>query len=366
MKNQERFQNIDILRGLLMVIMAIDHAYLIFFQIHYDESWNRILPDYGSTAIFFTRWISNICAPGFAILMGMSMVFYSVKKQHESTNTSKILFFIKRGLILIILQQLLDLPTLIFNFYTIDKMPIFRGGVLYALGVSLIIASFFINWKYKLQIITGFGIVVLNYFIANTILIEATNSSIISLLFIPGVNNWVSVNYPAIPWLGITFIGLGVGRYFVDHSKKLNFTFLFIGITFVIVFITFRSLNMGDYKHTMYPNSIINYLAVIKYPPSIAFVVLTMGILSLLFWIITILKNHIIFRPLLVFGKASLFFYFAHIYMFIFFSKFFPHTFPLSVMYLIWLTTSVLLYPLCKYYINFKQQRINSFIWRYL
>jgi uncharacterized membrane protein len=52
MKNQERFQNIHILRGLLMVIMAIDHAYLIFYQIHYDESWNRMLPDYGSAAIF--------------------------------------------------------------------------------------------------------------------------------------------------------------------------------------------------------------------------------------------------------------------------------------------------------------------------
>jgi uncharacterized membrane protein len=228
MKNQERFQNIDILRGLLMVIMAIDHAYLIFYQIHYDESWNRMLPDYGSIAIFFTRWISNICAPGFALLMGMSMVFYSVKKQQVSSKNSNVFFFIKRGLILILLQQLLDLPTLIFNFNTIDKIPLFRGGVLYALGFSLIIASFFINWKYKLQIIIGFGIVVFNYFIANTILKDASNSSIINLLFIPGVNNWVSVNYPVIPWLGIAFIGLGVGRYFISNSKKLNFTYLFI------------------------------------------------------------------------------------------------------------------------------------------
>lgn len=366
MKSQERFQNIDILRGLLMVIMAIDHAYLIFYQIHYDESWNRMLPDYGSIAIFFTRWISNICAPGFALLMGMSMVFYSVKKQQESSKNSNVFFFIKRGLILIILQHLLDLPAFIFNFNFIEKMPLFRGGVLYALGVSLIIASFFINWKYKLQIIIGFGIVVFNYFIANTILKDASNSSIINLLFIPGVNNWVSINYPAIPWLGITLIGLGVGKYFINHSKKLNFTFLVLGLTFLIVFIFFRTLNIGDYKHTMYPNSIINYLAVIKYPPSIAFTVLTMWILSLLFWIITILKNHIIFRPLLVFGKASLFFYFAHIYMFIFLSKFLPHTFPLSVMYLIWLTVLVLLYPLCMYYINFRLQRINLFIWRYL
>ncbi len=302
-----------------MVIMAIDHAYLIFYQIHYDESWNRMLPNYGSTAIFFTRWISNICAPGFALLMGMSMVFYSVKKQQESSKNSNVFIFIKRGLILILLQQLLYLPTLIFNFNTIDKIPLFRGGVLYALGFSLIIASFFINWKYKLQIIIGFGIVVFNYFIANTILKEASNSSIINLLFIPGVNNWVSIDYPTIPWLGITFIGLGVGRYFISNSKKLKSTFLFLGITFVIVFMVFRTLSMGDYKHTIYSNSILNYLAVIKYPPSIAFVVLTMGILSVLFWMITFVKNHIILRPLLVFGKASLFFLFRthlHVYLF--------------------------------------------------
>ncbi len=197
-------------------------------------------------------------------------------------------------------------------------------------------------------------------------MIDASNSSIINLLFIPGVNNWVSVNYPAIPWLGITLIGLGVGKYFINYSKKLNFASLLTGIIFVIVFMIFPKLSMGDYKHTIYSNSIINYLAVIKYPPSIAFVVLTIGILSLLFWIISILKNHIIFRPLLVFGKSSLLFYFAHIYIFIFFSKFLPHTFPLLIIYLIWLTALVLLYPLCKYYINFKLQRINSFIWRYL
>jgi uncharacterized membrane protein len=80
--------------------------------------------------LFFTRWIFNICAPGFALLMGMSIIFYSEKKQQESSKNSKVFFFIKRVFILIILQQLLDLPTLIFNFNTIDKIPLNRGGVL--------------------------------------------------------------------------------------------------------------------------------------------------------------------------------------------------------------------------------------------
>jgi uncharacterized membrane protein len=76
---------------------------------------------------------------------------------------------------------------------------------------------------YKLQISIGFGIVVFNYFIANTILKEASNISIINLLFIPGVNNQVSVNYPVIPWLGITFIGLGVGKYYINFRlQRIN------------------------------------------------------------------------------------------------------------------------------------------------
>lgn len=345
MNNQHRFQNIDILRGLLMIIMAIDHCYLFFYQTHYAETWDSSIPNYGSYAVFFIRWISNICAPGFALLMGMSMSFSLSKNINDFNKCPKAYFFIKRGIILIILQQLIDLPLLIFNISNLDSLPPFRGGVLYALGASLIFCSLFIKVNPIVQVYIGAAIVFMNYFIANTVITQASSNTFLSLLFIPGSNNWVSVNYPAFPWIGITMIGLGI--------RKVNF--LKAGLILLLIFIVLRFVNFGDYSHKNL-SGIINYLPVVKYPPSIAFVILNMGILSLFFWMISKFEKSNIFKPLIVFGQSSLFFYFAHIYTFILMSKFVPHSFPLIYMYLLWLIGLLILFPICKYYLKLKSK----------
>ena len=354
MNNKHRFHNIDILRGLLMIIMAIDHCYLFFYQTHYAETWNSSIPNYGSIAIFFTRLISNICAPGFALLMGMSMTFSLSKNSNDFDKWPKAYFFIKRGIVLIVLQQLIDLPILIFNIDNLDTLPPFRGGVLYALGASLIFSSFFIKVKPIVQVYIGLAIVLINYFITSTVLTQPSNKAFLNLLFVPGSNNWVNVNYPAFPWIGITMIGLGI--------RKVNF--LKAGLIFLLIFIILRFINFGDYNHKNL-SGIINYLAVVKYPPSIAFVILNMGILSLLFWMISKFEKSNIFKPSIVFGQSSLFFYFAHIYTFILMSKFIPHSFPLINMYLLWLLGLLILFPICKYYLKLKSQGSKTSIWRY-
>lgn len=354
MNNQNRFHNIDILRGFLMIIMAIDHCYLFFYQTHYAETWNSSIPNYGSYAVFFTRWISNICAPGFALLMGMSMTFSLSKNSNDFDKCSQAYFFIKRGVVLIILQQLIDLPLLLFNIDNLDALPPFRGGVLYALGASLIFSSFFIKVKPIVQVYIGLAIVLINYFITSTVLTQASSNTFLNLLFIPGSNKWVSVNYPAFPWIGITMIGLGI--------RKINF--LKAGFILLIVFFLLRIFDFGDYNHKNL-SATISYFAVTKYPPSIAFVVLNMGILSLLFWMISIFEKSNIFKPLIVFGQSSLFFYFAHIYTFIIISKFVPHSFPLINMYLLWLLGLLILFPICKYYLKHKSQGSKMSIWRY-
>ena len=126
MNNPRRLHNVDVVRGLLMIIMAIDHCYLFFYQTHYAETWNSSMPNYGSYTVFFTRWISNICAPGYALLMGMSMTFSLSKNSNDFDIWPKAHFFIKRGIVLIILQQLIDLPLLIFNINNLDSLPPFR------------------------------------------------------------------------------------------------------------------------------------------------------------------------------------------------------------------------------------------------
>ena len=205
-----------------------------------------------------------------------------------------------------------------------------------------------------IQVYIGSAILLTNYFITTTVLTQATSNTVFNLLFIPGFNNWVSVNYPAFPWIGITMIGLGIRQ--IDFLKS--------GLILLLVFVLLRIINFGDYNHK-YLSGIISYLAVIKYPASIAFVILNMGILSLLFWIISKFEKSYIFKPLIVFGQSSLFFYFAHIYTFILMSKFVPHSFPLINMYLLWLLGLLILFPICKYYLKLKSQGSKTSIWRY-
>ncbi len=99
--------------------------------------------------------------------MGMSMSFSLSKSINYFDKWPKAYFFIKRGIVLIILQQLLDFPSLLFNIDSLDKWPPFRGGVLYALGVSLIFSSLFIKVKSIVQVYIGAAIVFINYFITS-------------------------------------------------------------------------------------------------------------------------------------------------------------------------------------------------------
>jgi uncharacterized membrane protein len=347
-----------------MVIMAIDHSFLFVYKTHYSESWNELIPIYGSIPIFFTRWISNICAPGFALLMGMSMYFSLMNKDRGANKNSNMLFFTKRGVVLIILQQLVDLPISLFNLDTLDTWPLFRGGILYALGVSLIFSSLFINVKPFVNICIGVGVVFINYFVTSVFLTNSSSNTIFNLLFVPGVNNWVSINYPALPWVGITIVGLGLGKIVLGNNKSSNLFYLKTGIFFILIFVVLRYVNYGDYNHKNL-EGIINYLAVIKYPPSVGFIILNIGLLSLLFWVISEIEKSKYLQLLIVFGQSSLFFYFAHMYVFILLSKLVCDALPLTMMYLLWLVGLLLLFPLCVYYLKFKSWQSKTSIWRY-
>lgn len=186
------------------------------------------------------------------------------------------------------------------------------------------------------------------------------------LLFTPGVNQWVSVNYPAFPWLGVSIIGMAMGGYLIeDKNRFINNTWK-IGITLLLLFVLLRTISWGDYNHIVDSSSLINYLAIIKYPPSITFIMITLGMLSLLFWLISKFESYSILNPLIVFGKVPLFFYFAHYYLYIVISKFTNHSISLSAMYVLWVVGLIILYPVCKYYGQFKKQQSENSFWRLL
>ena len=378
MGTQERDKTIDILRGVIMVLMAIDHCFLTIYQTHYAETYNLLIPNYGSNSIFITRWLSNICAPGFAMLMGISLSFYF---KYNNDNQSVKIYLFKRGLILIFLQQLLNLPSLFFDLKNIENIHLFTGSVLYSLGLSMILCSFVLKWNKSTQIIVGAAIIFINYVIATFILqssLSATtqntasffDNTMIHLLFTPGVNKWVSVNYPVLPWLGVSIIGLGVGRYLMENKNKFFAQIWKIGLVLLGLFFVLRIMNGGDFNHIPDIKSLINFLAIIKYPPSIAFILVTFGILFLLMALINkITSNRTLYKlmqPLLVFGKVPLFFYFAHYYLYIVISKFTNHHISLTNMYLLWLVGLIILFPICKSYDQFKKKKHPNSFWKFL
>ena len=349
-----------------MVLMAKGHCYSTIYQTHFTESYDGDLPNYGSMAVFLTRWVGNICAPGFALLMGMSVSIFNSKSLNNIDNQSIRSIIIKRGLVLIILQQLLNLPSLLFKTSNIDNFQVFRGGVLYALGAAMIILALLLNWNKQKLLFLGLFTIVMNYLITSYILIHPSNNTAIHLLFTPGINQWVSVNYPLLPWLGIAIIGMSLGRYYIDDKIKFINRSWKVALTLMLIFIVLRFLNWGDYNHNVDTSSLINFLAIIKYPPSVAFVVITFSILGGLFWFISKYEKVTILQPLLVFGKVPLFFYFAHYYLYIIISKFTNHAISLSAMYLLWVLGLIVLYPVCKYYGQFKKQQSENSFWRYL
>jgi uncharacterized membrane protein len=376
--SQERDKTIDILRGIIMILMAIDHCFLTIYQTHYAETYNLLIPNYGSNSIFITRWLSNICAPGFALLMGISLSFYS---KYNIDNQSVKIYLIKRGLVLIFLQQLLNLPSLFFDLKNIENIHLFTGSVLYSLGLSMILCSFFIKWNKPSQLLVGATIIFINYVIATYILQSSLSvttqntahffdNTIVHLLFTPGENKWVSVNYPVVPWLGVAIIGLGVGKYLMENKNKFLNKIWKIGLVLLVLFIVLRIMNWGDFNHIANTNDLINFLAIIKYPPSIAFILVTFGILFLLMALINkITSNSTLYKlmqPLLVFGKVPLFFYFAHYYLYIVISKFTNHHISLTKMYLLWLVGLIILFPICKSYDQFKKLKNPNSFWKLL
>ena len=363
---QYRYRNIDILRGLIMILMAKGHCYSTIYQTHFTESYDGDLPNYGSMAVFLTRWVGNICAPGFALLLGMSVAIFNSKRSNNDDNQSIRAIIIKRGLVLIILQQVLNLPSLLFKTSNSANFQVFRGGVLYALGAAMIILALLLTWNKQKLLFLGLFTIVMNYLIANYSLAHPSNNTAIHLLFTPGINQWVSVNYPLLPWLGIAIIGMGLGRYYIDDKIKFINRSWKVALTLMLIFILLRFLNWGDYNHNVDTSSLINFLAIIKYPPSIAFIVITFSILGGLFWFISKYEKITILQPLLVFGKVPLFFYFTHYYLYIIISKFTNHAISLSAMYVLWVLGLIVLYPVCKYYGQFKKQQSENSFWRYL
>jgi uncharacterized membrane protein len=383
-----RVSSIDLLRGIVMVIMAIDHTRDFYHldNLYFDPT------DLTKTnpALFFTRWITHYCAPTFVMLSGAAIAISSQRKTKNEMSR----FLLTRGLWLIFLEVVVVRFALTFNF-------IFDGllfQVIWAIGASMVIMSALIRLPARAIWIGGLAIV----FIHNLLdLIPITTEQgawyVIwgflnkTFFFFEG-SPTVMVPYPVLPWMGIMMCGFGVGLMFrssFDAAKRKKYLF-YIGATAVLLFIALRFTNaFGDpgnpwsvQKDSLF--TLFSFINVSKYPPSLLYTLMTLGpALMILSWMEN--ANLTVLKPLNVFGRVPLFYYILH-FMLIhasailiyalanhvpFSNLTFRFTDDLGVpaegrynlpgVYLAWFCIVLFLYPLCVWYNRYKST--HSYWW---
>ena len=372
-----RIYSIDFTRGLVIIIMALDHIR----DLMHTTSLTQDPTDLATTtpALFMTRWITHLCAPIFVFLAGTS-VYLVLKKQQNITETRN--FLLTRGLWLI----LLELSIISFGIWFDVYFRTFLLQVIYTIGAGFIILSLML--KLSPRTIGGIGltIILLHNAIPVLNIEDFTGRFFWALFFSPNFFQFSSqvsviVMYPVIPWLGIMLFGFATGQLFELSDKKRPNVFFLISLSLLLVFIVLRTFNLyGDpalwapQKNTTY--SIMSFMNVTKYPPSLLFTSVTLGIMFLVLALTDKLNNSFI-RFFVNYGRVPLFFYILHwyvVHIFMFVMVFLqgatwndlqfggfnfgrPATgvgLELPFIYLVWLAIICLFYPLCQWYGQYK------------
>jgi len=379
-----RLSSIDATRGLIIVLMAIDHARGFIAKNHPGEFWGRALPDYGGDALaFLTRLVTHPCAPGFFFLMGAGMTLLAASRAGAGWPHGRIVrHFVWRGIVLILLGQVLEIPASSFAFANATRVefygvrvpggdgsvPSLLLGVLYGLGAALILGSMLVRLRrgVLIGIAAACGLAA-QYMTPSAAQVDVPFHPLLRLLFIPGQTGPLLVVYPAVAWLPCTIFGMAFGRWLLDDREAAFRRACLTGVLFLGLFVSIRAL--GEIGNLLPPRpGWIGFFNVVKYPPSLTFLLLTLGVDLLVVaaferWR---LGESAWSRPLLVFGGVPLFFFFAHLWLYAAIGRFFPAGTTLPRMYAFWLLGLVLLYWPCRWYGDFKRKRPAGSIFRML
>lgn len=392
-----RIDSIDILRGLVMVIMALDHVRDFFYRVVVEGGGELATgpTDLHTTypALFFTRWITHFCAPIFVFLAGSSAFLMGLKKTKKELSS----FLIKRGIWLVIVE--IVIITLGWTFNPLYNFVILQ--VIWAIGVSLIILGLLVYLPFKAIFIIGFIIV----FGHNLLDYESINKGLKGSLFsdLLYFSNFSDYNidkdhiffivYAFLPWTGVMLLGYCFGKLFqpkVDPAWRKKILWQ-MGAGLLLLFILLRFINQyGDpIPWSSQPRgsvfTFLSFINVNKYPPSLDFLCVTIGGGMLLLSLLEGVRNRAtdFFR---VYGRVPMFYYILHFYLIhlivvIFFFVqgystnqiatpnnpflFRPSDFGFNLwgVYAIWIFVVLALYPLCKKYDRYKTKNAGKKWW---
>jgi uncharacterized membrane protein len=386
----KRIQSIDITRGFVMVIMALDHV-RDFMHIT-SMSQNPTDLQTTTTLLFMTRWVTHLCAPTFVFLSGVSA--YISFKRHNNMSESRA-FLLKRGIWLVILE----FTFINFALWYDIHFRLLIMEVISAIGLSFIVLSFLLKLPSRTIGIIGL-VFIFSHNLLQGISIPSNNIVVFftSVLFrpsllqlSPGFSFYTA--YPLIPWLGIMLAGFACGEIFEIPSEKRNKIFLRLAFAALILFTVIRFINIyGDpSRWSAQKSSLFTFLSFInttKYPPSLLFILLFLGIMFIVLFISEKINNR--FTEILsVYGRVPLFYFVIHLFIIhsLMFAMLFIQGFDSSNLqfgifnngrpktgggvglisiYLIWLGVVVLMYPVCKWYGRYKSEHAGNNLLRYL
>lgn len=309
-----RIQSIDALRGLVILLMLVDHAREFFF-IHAQVS-DPMDVTATSPALFFTRLTAHLCAPVFVALTGLSAWLYASKKGGAPAASA---FLFKRGLFLIVLEL-----TLVNFAWTFSLTPttVFLQ-VIWVIGLSMIALAALVHLPRRLLIALGLVIVLGHNLLDPITVAEGTpGHAIWAVLHDRGYIDlpWggqARTSYPLLPWIGVIALGYGIGPWFAAEGATRRRRLVALGLAMLALFVVLRAINLyGDQPWTMQPDLLHTMMSVLnltKYPPSADFLLVTLGVGALLLAGLERAPGRLV-GLLAVFGGAPLFFYLIHLY----------------------------------------------------
>jgi uncharacterized membrane protein len=369
-----RILSVDVLRGLVMALMALDHTRDFFSIAGFNPR------DVAEPALFLTRWVTHFCAPTFIFLAGLSAFLYGSGR--SVAETSRFLFV--RGLWLIVIEF-----TIVRLGWTFDLglFHEFTAGVIWAIGASMVALAALI-WVPRWAIAGMALVMIASHNVLNGIRAGqfGEGGAIWLILHQPGFVHFgdglsVFVLYPLVPWIGVMALGYALGPVMQLEPEARRRLLFWTGAAVTLGFVLLRATNIyGDPAlwtvQANWPGTLLSFLNCEKYPPSLLYLMMTLGpALTLLAafehargWFAQVLAT---------FGQVPFFYYVVHIYLI--------HALAVAAglaktgtltsnpeiglslagIYLVWLVALVLLYPVCRWFAGLKEHG-SGWWWRYL
>ncbi|MFW2104545.1 DUF1624 domain-containing protein [Acinetobacter guillouiae] len=377
----QRLQVIDALRGLVILIMMVDHVRETFY-LHHQVPDPMLIPC-TETSLFFSRILAHLCAPVFIVLTGLSAYLYQAKNNSLAMTRE---FLIKRGLFLIFLELV------VINFAWTGKFPpdVIYLQVIWAIGLSMLALAALIGLPQKLLWIISI-VIIFGHNVLDQVSFENV-PFIQNLWFILHERGWIEfgnlirirTSYPVLPWIGVITLGYCIGSSVFASSQQnqsRNTKLLIFGFSSIALFLLLRVINVyGDHVWTVMPTwteTFMSFMNLTKYPPSLFFILWNVGVGLVLLVCLQKIETKPWIKPLIIFGSVPMFFYIVHLYVLkalyllvvAFLGKNHGDYFGVDSVSTLWwiaIILSIILYPLMVKFSDYKHKNKHIAILKYL